>query len=64
MTDTQPRFTYASGYKTAHAADTALGDLYAGGEVCEGERPEIESYKARNKITGKPVTRYKITMRG
>ena len=61
---TTARFTYASGYKTADAADTALGDMYAGGEVCEGERPEIESYKARHKVTGKTVTRYKITMRG
>lgn len=29
-------------YKTREAAELALEDMYATGEVCEGERPRIE----------------------
>lgn len=58
------RFPYASGYKSAAAADDALADLYAAGEVCEGESPEIESYQARRKADGKLVRRWRITVEG
>lgn len=57
MTD---RYVYASWYKTRQRAEEVLEDLYATGEVCEGERPQVEGRKAMR--DGQSVTRYCITL--
>lgn len=54
---TKARFYYATGYKTREAAEMALFDLYADGEVSPSEWPLVERYTAKN---GK--TRYGITL--
>jgi hypothetical protein len=52
-------YWYAYGYKTRAAALDALEESYALGEVSEGERPVIDSYKL---FDGK--TRYGIRLEG
>lgn len=42
------RVTYAYGFKTRDAAETALIDCFASGEIMAGERPEITSYRSRD----------------
>ena len=42
------RVTYAYGFKTRDAAETALVDCFANGEISEGEGPEISSYRSRD----------------
>lgn len=60
------RYTYAYGYRSRDHAETALEELFAGGEVSPGEKPEIERYTARvcaPTSTGKTeVHRYSITL--
>lgn len=53
------RHTIAYGYKSVEAALDALEDMFAGGEVCEGEHPRISRYTAKN---GK--VRFSITALG
>jgi len=38
------KYTYAFGYRTREAAETALEDMFACGEVSQAERPTVESY--------------------
>lgn len=52
-------YWYGTGYKTREAALNALEDMYAEGEVCEGERPVIQSYKNKD-----GATRYGIKING
>jgi len=55
------RFQYGVGYKTREQAEDALESCYAAGEITEGERPVIESYRV--KVSGgKMAIRYKITL--
>ncbi len=56
----EARYDYAGPFKSAQRADDVLGDMFAADEVCEGERPLIESRKLRR--DGKAVTRYFITL--
>lgn len=42
------RYIYASGYKTRAAAQEALYDCYATGEISDGDQPRIVSYTAKN----------------
>lgn len=46
----EPRFVYAS-CKTRERAEAILEDMFASGEVCEGERPLIERKGKRWCIT-------------
>ena len=55
-------FWYIRGLKNRDAAETALEDLFAHGEVTPGERPRIQRYNGTHKITGEKVTRYGITL--
>lgn len=62
------RYTYTYGYRSREHAETALQELFAGGEVSPGEFPEIERYTARvcaPTSTGRTeVYRYRITLAG
>lgn len=51
------RYTYAHGYKSRDAAQDALEDCFATGEVSQCERPKIEAYQSR--LNGR---RYMITL--
>ena len=42
------RVTYVYGFKTRDAAEAALVDCFASGEIMEGEGPEISSYRSRD----------------
>jgi hypothetical protein len=42
------RFFYATGFKTYEAAEFALIDMFADGEVSLSEHPLVESYTAKN----------------
>ena len=53
-----PRYDY-SWHKNFASADAALEDMFAAGDVCEGEAPDIEKRHGRD---GK--TRFVITLRG
>lgn len=63
---TGTRYTYAFGYKSREHAETALEELFAGGEISPCENPRIESYVARicaPTSTGKTtVKRFSITL--
>lgn len=59
------RYTYAYGYRSFEAADAALEDCFATGEVLPGEFPEIESYRIpRGNGARSGATRYRITLAG
>lgn len=45
------RFNYAGPYKTRDAAERALEDCYASGEVSLGERPMVEFMANRYYVT-------------
>lgn len=53
------RYTYAYGYRTADAAENAIEDLCAAGEISTGENPKASSYRTRD---GR--TRWCITLEG
>lgn len=40
-----PHITIAYGYKTPDDAENALEDMFNRGEISEGERPNISTYK-------------------
>lgn len=42
MTTIEARYVYSS-HKTRDRAEDALEDMFASGDVCEGERPMIEA---------------------
>ena len=46
MSDEVIRHWYLSGCKTREQAEEKLEDLFATGEVSEGEKPEVKSYKS------------------
>lgn len=56
----EARYDYAGPYRSATRADEVLDHMFAADEVCEGERPQIESRKIRR--DGKSVTRWFITL--
>lgn len=61
------RYAYHTGFKTREAAQAALEDAYAAGEVSPAERPLIQAYEAWVAPKGEPlraVTRYAITVEG
>lgn len=61
------RYTYAYGYKTRERAELALEDMFAGGEVSEGEHPRIETYQIDGhalELSRKSPIRYCITVEG
>lgn len=53
------RYTYSSGHKSREAAEEALEDGFATGDVLPGERPQVEPYRS---TAGK--RRYRITLAG
>lgn len=53
------RFTYSYGYRTRDAAEAALDDCFANGDVSHGDAPAVEAYKNRD-----GATRYRITLAG
>lgn len=59
------RYAYHTGFKTLDAAQAALEDAYASGEISPAERPLIQSYDAWVAPKGQPlstVKRYCITV--
>lgn len=56
------RYTYSQGYRSRDAAELALDDAHATGDVLPGERPEIEAYSVTR--DGRRLTRYRITLAG
>lgn len=53
------RITYAYGYRTRVAAEAALEDSFAHGDVSHADAPAVESYANRD-----GATRYRITLNG
>jgi len=53
------RHTYAYGYRTRDAAEAALVDCFANGDVSPGDDPRVEPYATRD-----GATRYRITLAG
>ena len=45
---TKDRHWYAYGYRSRDAAEDALEDCFAAGEVSACEAPEVRSYRARS----------------
>ena len=56
-------YDYATGYRTAQAAEAALDDAFATGDVVAGERPQIHAYKVTAPNGGWRY-RYRITLHG
>ncbi len=54
----EARYDYAS-YKTYERASDALEDMFASGDVTQGERPKIEPRRSSPK---RPVERWVITL--
>jgi hypothetical protein len=55
-------YTYSYGHKSRDAAKEALAECYCTGEVSDGDKPAISSYRTLNK-NGETVTRWQITCR-
>ena len=60
MATHEPRFDYAGPYRTEQHAADELESMFAQGDVCEGERPQLEARKVRRE--GKLVTRWYISL--
>ena len=56
----EARYDYSGLYRSFDNADMALSDMFAFGDVCEAERPEIEKRLVRR--DGKTVARWVITL--
>lgn len=57
------RYAYWVNIKTFDAAQAALEDAYADGDILAGEKPDIEAYRV-TAPNGGYVTRYRITLEG
>lgn len=55
------RYDYGA-YKTLERAQAALEDMFATGDVCEGEKPEIEKRSGKTASWSKAKTRYVVTL--
>ena len=56
---TMSRYWYAYGFASKEAAQDVLDDMFAAGEVSNGEAPEIKTY-----VNGNNAVRYGITLNG
>ena len=55
------RYSYASGFKSRKAAESAIDDMM-GDEIALSDKPEVEPYHVTMKGTGETVTRYRISL--
>jgi hypothetical protein len=58
------QFVYFSTYRGRLAAVQALEDMYATGDVCEGEHPRIVARPAGKGPDGRPRTKWVILIDG
>lgn len=58
------RYHYHTGFRTRDAAEEALDDALAAGEISEGEWPKIEPYADFRQFDGGRITLYAITLQG
>lgn len=55
------RYDYAT-YRTLERANDALEDMFAAGEVCEGESPRVERRVHKTASWSKAITQYVVTL--
>lgn len=59
---TEARYDYAGPYKTIERAEAVLDDMFASGDVCAGERPEIERRGGKTASWSPARYRFYITL--
>lgn len=58
------RYDYGGPYKTEARAESALEDMFAAGEVCTGEDPQIERRGGKTASWSPARYRWYVTCRG
>lgn len=60
--NTPGRFDYAGPYKTREKAEAVLEEMFATGDICAAEQPQVEVRSGKTASWSRKPTRYFVTV--